>query len=211
VPVSKSGRPSNKNGRFTKRAKGASGRSRKKERGAKNAEAAATKEMAKMATEPHQTIDVDMQDVREEEVTSAVAQHLQAEREAKQDVIECEDTACEECEENYFLTAEVKQELGDFFARKEEVKRMCVVCLFVTVHNANRDEATWTGKNGTIDKIQKAMALPAKSQLDHILRDALEHRRRGDKCSGKRKRREESGCWQTSFHRLEVHRGTNHS
>jgi hypothetical protein len=58
---------------------------------------------------------------------------------------------------------------------------------FVTVHNANPDEATWTGRNGTIDKIRKAMALPAKSRLDHILRDALEHQRRGDKCTGKRK------------------------
>jgi 2-hydroxychromene-2-carboxylate isomerase len=116
VPVSKSGRPSKKNGRFTKRVKGASGQSRKKARGAKNAEATATKEMAKMATEPHQTIDVDEQNVREEEVTTAVAQHLQVEREALQDVIECKDT-----KENYFLTAEVKQELGDFFARKEEV------------------------------------------------------------------------------------------
>jgi hypothetical protein len=60
----------------------------------------------------------------------------------------------------------VKEELCNFFERKDEVKRMCVVCLFVTVHNANSDKATWSGKHGKINKIRKAMELRAKTGLE---------------------------------------------
>jgi hypothetical protein len=65
--------------------------------------------------------------------------------------------------------------LADYFDWKDKAKRICVEYLFVSVHNANPYKATWRGKNGIINKIQKAMELPAKAQLDYILRDALEH------------------------------------
>jgi hypothetical protein len=174
-----------------KKAKGKNGRPRKKEPAARNAEVAADSETKEIMAKtrplwPQPKIDVDKQDVRaEDEGTTSVAQTLQVEIEALQDVVECEDTTYEEYEDHHFLTVEVKEELDEFFDRKEEVKRMCVVCLLVTVHSANPDEATWSGKNGTISKIRKAMALPAKTRLEHILRDALDHRQRGEKHTGK--------------------------
>jgi hypothetical protein len=154
------------------------GRSRKKLRGDVRAESE-TKEMAKTAKHD------DEHDVGDDEATATAAQHLQVEsEELLQDIINYEDTTYEEYEDNHFLTAKVKEELGDFFDRKDEVKRMCVVYLFVTVHDANPDEATWSGKHGIINKIRKAMKLPAKSQLEYILQDALDHRRRGKNMRG---------------------------
>jgi hypothetical protein len=128
-----------------------------------------TKEMAKTATND------DEHDAGDDEVTTTAAQHLQVESaELLQDIINHEDTTYKEYEGNHFLTAKVKEELGDFFDRKDEVKLMYVVYLFVTVRDANPDEATRSRKRGIINKIQKAMELPTKAQLEYILRDALD-------------------------------------
>jgi hypothetical protein len=58
-----------------------------------------------------------------------------------QDTVECLDTAYEDYEDNHFLSAKVKEELGGFLDWKDEAKRICGVFLFVSVHNANPDEA----------------------------------------------------------------------
>jgi hypothetical protein len=80
----------------------------------------------------------DEHDVRDDEVTATTAQHVQVEVEDKrQDTITCEDMTFKDYKDNHFLTAKVKEELGNFFDRKEEAKRICVVYLFVSVHNAN--------------------------------------------------------------------------
>jgi hypothetical protein len=187
VPASKGGRPrkqlSKKAGGFgVKKAKSNHGRSRKQVR--------ALEAKAKTATnddDEHDEHDVSRDD--EATRTPTAPLHLQVLQweEPLQDTIECEDTTYQDYEDNHFLTSKVKEELDVFFDRKEEVRRMCVVYLFVTVHNANPDEATWSGKHGIINKIRKSMELPAKAQLDHVLRDALDHHRReGKKYEGKR-------------------------
>jgi hypothetical protein len=61
---------------------------------------------------PHPTTCIDKQDVSKDEVTTPVAQNLQAEIETLQDVVE-----------HHFLTAEVKEELHDFFDKKEKGER----------------------------------------------------------------------------------------
>jgi hypothetical protein len=118
------------------------------------------------------------------EVTTT-AQHVQVlDLDLLQDIIVAEDTRYEDYEDNHFLTAKVKEELGNFFDWKDEAKRIRLVYLFVSVPNANPDEATWSGQNGIINKIRKAMELAPKARLKKILQDALEHPRLGKKMMG---------------------------
>jgi hypothetical protein len=124
--------------------------------------------------------------ISDDDKVTTTAQHVQVPDLVLQDTIVAEDTTYKDYEDNHFLTAKVKEELGDFFDRKDESKRICAVYLFVSVHNAHPDKATWSRQNGIINKIRKVMELPAKAQLDFILRDALEHRRLGKKYEGKR-------------------------
>jgi hypothetical protein len=142
------GRPSQQKGqgRFGRKVKSTNGLSRKKPQADVVAELE-TKEMAKTATND------DEHGVRDNEVTTTIigAQQLQVRsEELLQDPIKFKDTRIyEDYEDNHFPTAKVKEELGNFFYRKDEVKRMCVVVyLFDTVHNANPDKATWKGKHG---------------------------------------------------------------
>jgi hypothetical protein len=94
---------------------------RKKELVARNAEEVAadleTKEITAKTRPlwPHPTIDVDEQDVREDEMPTPLAQHLQVEIEALQDVVENEDAACKEHKDHHFMKAKVKEELDGFF------------------------------------------------------------------------------------------------
>jgi hypothetical protein len=121
---------------------------------------------------PDQTLDDDKHDVRDDEVMTTTAQHMQVG--LHQDTIECEDTIDKDDEDDHFITVKVKKELGHFFDRKNEARISCAV--FFSFHNANPDEAaTWRGKNGIINKIRKVMELPAKAQLDYILQDAFDH------------------------------------
>jgi hypothetical protein len=112
VMAPSAGRPNKKLGRFVKKKTSGNGRDRKAGRAAKK---------AKVLTE-------DEHDVRDDDdVTATTAQHVQEEleqAELRQDTITCEDTTFEDYEDNHFLTAEVKEELGDFFDRKDEAKRI---------------------------------------------------------------------------------------
>jgi hypothetical protein len=158
------GRPKKKLGKFAKKKTSSNGRDCKAERAAKKAKVTDLRP------------DDEQHDVRDDEVPATTAQHVQVEADdERQDTITCEDTTFEDYKDNHFLMAKVKEELGNFFDRKEEAKIICVVYLFVSVHNANPDESTWCGKKGIISKIRKGMELPAKAQLDYILQDALEH------------------------------------
>jgi hypothetical protein len=181
APPPAAGRPAKKSGRFTKRTRNGNGRDRKAERAAKRAKT--------MVVPVPVDADAVTNSISEDDEATTTAQHVQVldlDLLQQQDIIVAEDTTYEDYEDNHFLTAEVKEELGNFFDRKEEAKRICVVYLFVSVHNANPDEATWSGQNGIINKIRKAMELSPKARLEYILRDALEHRRLGKKYEGKR-------------------------
>jgi hypothetical protein len=69
-----------------------------------------TMEMAKMAT------NVDEHHVGSDEVATTAAQHLQVKlKELLQNTIEYKDSTYEDNDDNHFLTAKVKEELGDFF------------------------------------------------------------------------------------------------
>jgi hypothetical protein len=91
--------------------------------------------------------------ISDDDKVTTTAQHVQVLDLDLQDIIVAEDTTYEDYEDNHFLTAEVKEELSNFFDRKDEATQICVVYLFVSVHNANPDEATWSRQNGIINKI----------------------------------------------------------
>jgi hypothetical protein len=91
----------------------------------------------------------DEHDVRDDEVTAPTAQHVQVEvEEERQDTITCKDTTFEDYEDNHFLTAKVKEELGNFFDRKDEAKLFVwSICLslftmqiLTSQHGADRTE-----------------------------------------------------------------------
>jgi hypothetical protein len=104
------GRPTKKSGRFTKRTRNSNGRDRKAEHAAKKAKVAVRADDDKVTNS-----------ISNDDKVTTSAQHMQV-LDLLQDTIVTEDTMYKDYEDNHFLTAKVKEEIGNFFDRKDKAK-----------------------------------------------------------------------------------------